>query len=83
MSKTHIIDVRSIEEYKDGCKENAINIPVEEIYHNTDYALNLLKSIDKKEDTLHLYCASGSRAELAKHLLQNMGFEKVVNLGGF
>lgn len=82
MSQIILIDVRSPEEYEDYHKENAINLPVEDIYHNTDTAKNILNNINKKEDTIHLYCASGSRAEMAKMILMSMGFEKVENLGG-
>ncbi len=82
MSKIFLIDVRSPEEYKDYHKKDAVNIPVEDIYHNTDKALNILNNINKKEDTIYVYCASGSRAEMAKMILLGMGFEKVENIGG-
>ena len=33
--------------------------------------------------TIILYCASGGRSALAGKTLQDMGYEKVLNLGGF
>ncbi len=37
----------------------------------------------RKDRPVVLYCASGGRAALAGHLLQQMGFGKVYNLGAF
>lgn len=36
----------------------------------------------KKDRAIVLHCASGGRAALAGKLLQDMGYEKVYNLGG-
>ena len=35
------------------------------------------------DKTIILYCASGGRSALAGKTLQDMGFKKVLNLGGF
>jgi rhodanese-related sulfurtransferase len=40
------------------------------------------KAFDKSKNVI-LYCASGGRSALAGKLLQDMGYEKVYNVGGF
>jgi len=45
-----------------------------------------LPSHDKnfsKDKTVILYCGSGGRAALAGKMLKDLGYERVVNLGGF
>ena len=82
MKKIYIIDVRSKEEYEDGFKENAINLPIEDLYYNTELSKNILNNISKDNDEIRVYCFSGSRAEIAKNILNNMGYKHVINLGG-
>lgn len=68
-----LIDVRSIEEYRRGHLNGAINIPQERI-------LESMKQYSK-ETTLILYCSTGSRSRLAVHLLVSMGYSNVYDLG--
>lgn len=37
----------------------------------------------RKDRTIVLYCASGGRSALAAKTLKDMGYERVLNLGGF
>ncbi len=83
MSKVYIIDVREKDEYDTGHMENAINIPVNLIFNHDIKTLEFLNTINKTEDTIKVYCASGGRAELAKTILLKIGFKDVINLGGF
>lgn len=76
MKKPLIIDVRSAEEFAENHKENAINIPVQEI-HNSSFISEL-----DKETPIHVYCHSGGRAAMAKQILDFNGFKNVENLGG-
>lgn len=39
--------------------------------------------IPNKKAPVIVYCASGKRAEKAKEILENMGYENVLNAGGF
>ena len=80
--KTYILDVRSPEEYEAGYKENAINLPIDELFNKSEYALSILKNINK-DDQIKVYCFSGSRAAVAKIILESMGYNNVENLGGF
>lgn len=80
--KTYILDVRSPEEYKYGYVENAINLPIDELLNRSELALSILKDIDKENDQINVYCASGARAAMAKSILEFMQYKDVVNLGG-
>jgi rhodanese-related sulfurtransferase len=46
--KTYILDVRSPDEYKAGCREGAINLPMDELFENSEYAVSILKNITEK-----------------------------------
>lgn len=81
MKRVFILDVRSPEEYENGYKEDAINLPLEDIYNNTEYSKSILNNISKN-DEIRLYCASGARSEIAKRLLMSLGYIHIINLGG-
>lgn len=70
-----LIDVRSQGEFQNACAAGAIHIPVGEIVDG----VNRLKW--KKEKPLIVYCASGSRASIAKLKLKKAGYTTVFNLG--
>jgi len=70
--KVIIIDVRTYTEYQEGHIKNAINIPLDE--------LNTIK-LDK-DTTIYVYCQSGNRSEMAIDLLQDLGFDKIYDMGG-
>ncbi len=67
-----IIDVRTESEYKSGHLKEAVNIPVGEI-----------GSIEYDKDTkIIVYCRSGSRSANAAKMLSEMGYSKVLDMGG-
>lgn len=80
--KIHILDVRSPEEYQEGYIEDAINLPIDELMNRSEYALSILKNIDKENDQIKVYCASGARAGMAKSILEFMQYQNVINAGG-
>ncbi len=80
--KTYILDVRSPEEYKNGFIENAINLPIDELLNRSDFAMFILKDIDKENDQIKVYCASGARATMAKSVLEFIQYKNVTNMGG-
>ena len=80
--KTYIIDVRTTEEYQEGHIGGAINLPIDQLMDKTEYALSILKDIDKENDHIKVYCASGARAAVAKNILDFMQYKNVVNAGG-
>ncbi len=70
-----IIDVRTKEEYDSGHIDGAILFDIQ------DMIQGVFPNLDKNE-TITLYCASGSRAEMAKVLLEKEGFINVTDGGG-
>ncbi len=76
-----VIDVRTPEEFSGGHLPNATNIAVAEIGTR-------LADVDKlvagnKAQPIVLYCAAGSRAAKAKKVLEEAGYDHVVNGGGY
>ena len=69
-----LVDVRTEEEYEGGYIPSAINIPVQSIERNPP---------DLPKDSLVIvYCRSGGRSSRAKLILEELGYDKVVNFGG-
>lgn len=72
--KTVIIDVREPDEFSNGHVEGAINIPPSKLLEGAKE----LK--DTPKDTpLILYCRSGSRSNVAIHLLKQLGYTNLTN----
>lgn len=70
-----LIDVREPFEYKDSHASGAVNIPLSKLN------ISSLKELDHNHETW-IYCKSGDRAELARQILEKLGFKKVKNIGG-
>jgi phage shock protein E len=70
-----VIDVRTTEEFSEEHYPNAINIPVDQIR-------NRLVELGGKNDSIVLYCASGSRSAFAAKMLKSAGYTEVINAGG-
>lgn len=74
-----VIDVRTVEECREGMIEKAINL---NIIH-TDNFISEVEKMDRSKN-YYLYCAAGGRSGNACALMTEMGFENVFNLmGGF
>ncbi len=71
-----VIDIRTPEEYSIGHLPGAINID----YQNSDFLENL-SELDKKGNYA-IYCRIGTRSADALLIMQEMGFENVVELSG-
>lgn len=71
------IDVRSEDEFSTGHLEQAINIRYAEIGDK------IAAVTEDKTANIHLYCASGHRAGIAKDILVKMGYTRVTNEGGY
>jgi len=71
-----VLDVRSIEEYKEGHLRNATLIPLPALAQN----LGMLKQ-DKKKKIL-VYCRTGSRSVSASRILEDHGFHPINIKGG-
>lgn len=70
----YLIDVRSGQEYEEGHLDGAINIPVYNIENE------IQKKVKDKNETIILYCSSGSRSKKAKNILEKLGYTEVYNL---
>ena len=68
-----LIDVRSENEFHQGAKPGALNIPL----------ANLTDHVKKLDPASHLivYCRTGWRSAQARELLLSLGFKNVYNAG--
>ena len=71
-----LIDVRTPKEFKQGHLKNAKNVHL----YEQDFGTQIDK-LDKKE-TVYVYCKAGGRSAEAVEILQNHGFENIVELDG-
>lgn len=74
--KTHLIDVRTEEEYSQGHVPNSINIPVDRLEEEIE------DLITNTEDIVIVYCRSGSRSKQAADVLSKLGYSLVFDAGG-
>jgi NADPH-dependent 2,4-dienoyl-CoA reductase/sulfur reductase-like enzyme/peroxiredoxin family protein/rhodanese-related sulfurtransferase/TusA-related sulfurtransferase len=74
IAKTVLLDVRTVEEFKLGTIEDAVNIPVD----NLRSRLNEIP----RDKTLIVFCGVGLRAYVAVRILLQNGFKDVYNLSG-
>lgn len=70
-----LIDVRTPAEFAQGALPGALNIPLQTIPGAS--------SRFDSDDTLLVYCRSGSRSMFAQQYLQRMGFNNVHNIGAY
>lgn len=66
-----LIDVRTFNEYKEYKVNGSINMPLDTLFST----INLLK----KEDKIIVFCRTGNRSRHAKQLLEQQGFENVLD----
>lgn len=71
-----LIDVRSPQEYKEGHLDGSINFPLYDLERNTSKILN------QKNNTIILYCQSGSRSKKALEILKRQGCKSVYQIEG-
>ena len=71
-----IIDVRSLDEVKNGIIQDAIHIEWTEIDKE------IIKIDISKDQPIYLYCRSGNRSGKAAEILEKIGYTNVINAGG-
>ena len=71
-----IVDVRTVEEYKEGHIPGAICIPNETIGEEE------ITQLPNKEQLIYVYCRSGSRSKQAAGKLVKLGYTNIVEIGG-
>ena len=74
--KAIVIDVRSLEEWREGHLSNAKHIELMQLEKE-------IKDVSSyKKQTIFLYCGSGYRSGKAVKILEDLGYSKVFNIGG-
>ena len=71
-----ILDVRTLEEFKEKHIPGAICVPNETI------GTNDIPSLPDKEQLILVYCRSGNRSKQAAQKLANMGYSNIYEFGG-
>lgn len=69
-----IIDVREPQEYANSHVQGAINLPPSKLTGD----LEELSDVPKDTEII-LYCRTGSRSNVAMHILKTKGYTKLVN----
>lgn len=69
-----VLDVRTDEEFHQGHHPKAKLIPVQELSTR-------MSELGDKSKPVVIYCRTGSRAAMARHMLCKAGFTDVVNAG--
>lgn len=70
------LDVRTLEEWNEGHKENAVHFDLSRLMSGEIPNL-------PKDANIQVYCRSGGRAAMACEILSDHGFSTVHNAGGF
>jgi rhodanese-related sulfurtransferase len=71
-----VIDVRTPEEYGEGCIAESLNIDVS----SPDFSQKI-QDLDRNREYL-VYCRSGGRSSRAREFMEKSGFKNVYNLTG-
>jgi rhodanese-related sulfurtransferase len=66
-----LLDVRTIQEYKNASIKGSINIPLDEIEKKME------STNTNKNKKIYVYCLSGSRSILAADILSKLGYTNV------
>ncbi|MFN3195227.1 MAG: rhodanese-like domain-containing protein [Chlorobiota bacterium] len=69
----YIVDVRTPGEFSEGSVKGAVNIPLDDLSDNLDKF--------KGKKGIVVFCRSGARSGSAKSILEQNGFENVINGG--
>lgn len=75
-SNVTILDVRSMQEYKEGHLGGSINIPVYDLPKEAN------RKIKNKKDIIIVYCSAGVRSKKAIQILKKMGYKNLYNIEG-
>jgi rhodanese-related sulfurtransferase len=81
---TLVVDVREAPEVeKTGMVAGAVNVSRSFLEFRADSDSPSHDKSFAKDKNVIVYCGSGGRAALSGKLLEDMGYERVYNLGGF
>lgn len=71
-----IIDVRTVNEYRQEHVQQSVNIPYDEI------ADRIAAFAPERDALIVLYCRSGRRSGIAEQTLRQLGYHQIENRGG-
>ncbi len=71
-----LLDVREPAEYRQGHIENSINLSLQAVEKE------IANIVSDKHSVIIVYCQSGNRSRQAAHMLADMGYTEVYDLGG-
>jgi phage shock protein E len=71
-----LIDVRNIDEYKQGHIKGSINVPLNLV------PVSMTQKVPDKRARIFVYCLSGARSSQASNWMTQNGYENVTNIGG-
>lgn len=71
-----LIDVRTVEEYRDGCIKGSINIPLDTLPRV------LASKVPDKNAKIFVHCLSGGRSRQASNWMTANGYTNVTDIGG-
>jgi rhodanese-related sulfurtransferase len=71
-----ILDVRTEAEYKEGHLKNAVLLP------DTEVEARAKEVLPDPQKTVLVYCRTGRRSAIAAKMLVEMGYQKVLDMGG-
>lgn len=74
-STAKLIDVRELDEFKEGHIESAVSVPL------SDFIIRTREELKDKNQALLVYCQSGKRSALAASILETMGYQNIHHLG--
>ncbi len=70
-----LLDVRTAQEYREGHIPGSVNIPLQSLDKIDDLAEN-------KDVPIFVHCQSGGRSRQAAAILAEMGYSRVIDIGG-
>lgn len=71
-----LIDVRTVEEYRDSHIKGAINIPLHLV------PAMMAEKVPNRKARIFVYCLSGGRSSQAAGWMRQNGYDDVTNIGG-
>lgn len=74
LTDVSFVDVRRFDEFNKRHVENAIHIPLADIYNQS--------TLLDKDATYYVYCAGGYRSLIALSILKRLGYTNLVNING-
>ncbi|MEK0348105.1 MAG: rhodanese-like domain-containing protein, partial [Nitrosopumilus sp.] len=75
-----LLDVRTLEEYEKIHLENALLLPVQELF--TQSLMNIGLGDNAKDKEIIIYCRSGARSKTAYDIMNSLGYTNIKSIAG-